>query len=261
MAVVYDLETTGLDPTVNHAIQITARLCAVSVYGFDEICCRSWYINPGYQLSQNIIDLTGITDDFLSDKPREYEVAPEIAEFFGNYPVVGYNNKTFDDLFMKVLYDRYGYDWAPKASMDIYTLVKHLFQPNELKNQKLQTVAEYFQVTDQIEHFHNAEADTMATILVANKCIELCKSHEEYKPGPIKCLVTGIRRWENKKNWKMKRLYVDTDVTKFYYDIYTETWNPVYEDDLISQYDMPDIVNQVLKKTGCKNEEELANYK
>lgn len=57
----------------------------------------------------------------------------------------------------------------PKCSMDIYALVKTLFKPGQLKNQKLVTLAEHFQVTDQIEAFHNAESDTLATILVANQ--------------------------------------------------------------------------------------------
>lgn len=70
MAIVYDLETTGLNPAINHPIQVAARLCAVSPYGLDEICSQSWYINPGYQLPQKIVELTGITDRFLATQPK-----------------------------------------------------------------------------------------------------------------------------------------------------------------------------------------------
>lgn len=39
------------------------------------------------------------------------------------------------------------------------------------------------------------------------------------------------------------------------------TWNPVYDDDLISQYNMQDVIRQVLNMTGCRDEVELASYK
>lgn len=261
MAVVYDLETTGLKPAIHRIIQVTARLCAVSPYGLDEICNQTWYINPGCKLPEKIVSLTGITDELLADKPKEYEVLPEIVDFFGHYPVVGYNNQSFDDVFMQMLYERYGYTWAPDDSIDVYALVRCLMKPNETKNQKLMTMAEYFGVADQIERFHNADADTMATLLVANHCIERCAEQEEVTSGTVKCKVTGIRYWENPKNWKMRRLYVDTDISQFYFDMSAITWNPVFVDDLISQYDMPDLIKQVLVLTGCRNEGELSHYK
>lgn len=260
MAIVYDLETTGLNPAINHPIQVAARLCAVSPYGLDEICSQSWYINPGYQLPQKIVELTGITDRFLATQPKESEVIREIVGFFENYPVIGYNNGKFDDLFMQQMYQRYGYAWKPKMSMDIYALVKTLFNPGQLKNQKLVTLAEHFQVTDQIEAFHNAESDTLATILVANKCLDLCKPAEVTGNGAT-CKVKSVRYYEHPKNWKVKRIYVDTDITRFYFDVTSMTWNPVYDDDLISQYNMQDVIRQVLHMTGCKDEVELAAYK
>lgn len=260
IAIVYDLETTGLNPAINHPIQIAARLCAVSPYGLEEMCERSWYINPGYKLPQKIVELTGITDQFLSTEPKEHEVIKEIVDFFENYPVIGYNNKKFDDSFMQQMYRRYGFAWAPKSSIDIYPLVKTIFKPGQLKNQKLATVAEYFKVTDQIEAFHNAESDTLATLLVANGCNALCKPTESTENGAI-CKVKSVHYYEHPKNWKIKRIYVDTDITRFYFDTLSMTWNPVYDDDLISQYNMQDVIRQVLKMTGCKDETELASYR
>lgn len=261
MAIVYDLETTGLNPSANHIIEATARLCIVSEHGFDEIDSRTWYINPGYQIPEKIVSLTGITNEFLADKPREYEVVSEIVQFFGNYPVIGYNNDSFDNQFMEYLYSRYGYHRSPKMSFDIYTLVKTLFQPNQLANQKLATVSDYFGVTKQIEAFHNSDADTMATLLVANHLVQMCKEERFERTGNVKCRVTRVAYWENPKNWKMKRLYVDTNVTRFYFDLFNQTWNPVYNDDLIHQYDMPYVIRQVLLITGCKDENELSKIK
>ena len=75
------------------------------------------------------------------------------------------------------------------------------------------------------------------------------------------CKVKSVRYYEHPKNWKVKRIYVDTDITRFYFDVTSMTWNPVYDDDLISQYNMQDVIRQVLHMTGCKDEVELASYK
>ena len=70
MAIVYDLETTGLNPAINHPIQVAARLCAVSPYGLDEICSQSWYINPGYQLPQKSRGAYRYHGSFLATQPK-----------------------------------------------------------------------------------------------------------------------------------------------------------------------------------------------
>ena len=76
---VYDCETTGLSPEKNHIIQLSARKCFVSEEGFEEMESRTWYICPGYALPEKIVELTGITDEFLSGMPKEAEVFHEIT--------------------------------------------------------------------------------------------------------------------------------------------------------------------------------------
>lgn len=81
--IVYDCETTGFQPAENHIIQLSARLCCVMKDGFlEEVGQAEWYINPGYCLPDKITELTGISDEFLREKPFEKEVFQEIANFF-----------------------------------------------------------------------------------------------------------------------------------------------------------------------------------
>lgn len=259
--IVYDLETTGLNPKENHIIQLSASMCLPSSEGLTELERKNWYINPGYALPQFISGLTGITDEFLEDKPTESEALLEIMQFFGTLPVMGYCNKQFDDRFMDIMYQRYGASFQPVLSYDIYGLVKKLFRVSEVKNHKLATIAKYIGISEKIKQFHNAEGDMIATILIANYCLDICRKllQSPTKPG-IRCHVTSVRPWRHPQNPKMKRLYVETDVTTFFFDQFARIWHTKDEDDFVSLYDMENVIQQVLQTTQCQDEKALAKW-
>lgn len=254
--IVYDLETTGLSPVSNHIIQISARKCFVSEEGLEEAENKTWYINPGYSLPEKIVQLTGITDDFLADKPPESAVAKEIIDFFGYEPVSGYNNNKFDDKFMVQMFERYGASFSPKISIDLYTVVKDVIDPGETENKKLLTITKYFGLESAISQFHNAQGDTLATLLCFNKCIELCRrKHNETCQVQIQCTVKSISPWKNPKDWRQQRIYVETDSVTFWFDVLNRVWNLNSKTDRITRYDVADIIKQVLSLTGCADEE------
>lgn len=259
MMIVYDLETTGLSPVANHIIQVSARKCFVSDEGLEEAESRTWYINPGYALPEKIVQLTGITDSFLADKPPEDAVAAEIIDFFGCEPVIGYNNGKFDDKFMVQLFERYGASFSPEVSIDLYTVIKDVIDPGETENKKLPTITKYFGLDGEISQFHNAEGDTMATLLCSNRCIGLCreKQNETYQKQ-IKCTVKSISPWKSRYDWRKQRIYVETDSGTFWFDAINRIWNLDSKTDRIARYDVADIIRQVLSLTGCADEETLA---
>lgn len=262
LIIVYDLETTGLSAKDHRIIQVSARLCLASPEGLSELGRQNWYINPGYALPALIVQLTGITDEFLADKPSEADVFLEIMNFFSDLPVMGYCNKRLDDKFMAAMYQRYGAIFQPTASYDVYNVVKKLFTVSEVKDHKLATITEYIGAAKEIEQFHNAEGDTMATVLVANHCVPLChEALRETVQDRIHCKVSAVKRWEHPKNPKVKRIYVETDLTTFFFDVIKRTWHTSQEDDFISQYDMDDVFGQVLQKTGCADEDALTKWK
>jgi ATP-dependent DNA helicase DinG len=82
-----DIETTGLDPSLDSVIEIGAvRFRGARVEG-------EWsaLVNPGRPLPRYIVELTGITDPMLAKAPRLSRVLPELIEFVGASPVVGHN--------------------------------------------------------------------------------------------------------------------------------------------------------------------------
>lgn len=99
--VVLDLETTGLSPEWDSIIEIGAIKVEndVIVETFEQL------INPGFEISDFIQNLTGITNEMLSSQPSISDVLPDIESFVENNIIVGHN-VNFD---INFLYDNFEY--------------------------------------------------------------------------------------------------------------------------------------------------------
>ena len=102
--IVFDTETTGLDPfTGDKIIEIGC------VEMFDKVITGKTYhqyVNPEKQLSQEIIDITHITDEELKDKPVFKYIAQDFLNFISEKPagidknVLVAHNASFDIKFL-----------------------------------------------------------------------------------------------------------------------------------------------------------------
>lgn len=270
--IVYDCETTGLTPVAKgtepecHIIQLSAvRLSHGYMEGFQALEEREWYIRPVETIPDKIVELTGLTDEFLADKPTEDEVFEEIRDFFADTAVVGYNNLAFDDLFMDEMYKRHGERFTPYLSLDMYPISQNMISPKDIKNYKLKTVAAYFGLDGIM--FHDASGDVTATMEIMRNYEGHMISQEiktgnmtpHYNAG-IKIRVTGIARYEKGKT---RRIYVNTadrDVS-FYMDTYNFGWSCKDKNMSTDKFNMPDMISQALKMAGASSERELAAYK
>lgn len=270
--IVYDCETTGLTPVAKgtepecHIIQLSAvRLSHGYMEGFQALEEREWYIRPVETIPDKIVELTGLTDEFLADKPTEDEVFEEIRDFFADTAVVGYNNLAFDDLFMDEMYKRHGERFTPYLSLDMYPISQNMISPKDIKNYKLKTVAAYFGLDGIM--FHDASGDVTATMEIMRNYEGHMISQEiktgnmtpHYNAG-IKVRVTGIARYEKGKT---RRIYVNTadrDVS-FYMDTYNLGWSCKDKNMSTDKFNMPDMISQALKMAGASSERELAAYK
>lgn len=95
--IVLDTETTGIDPKEGHR---------VIEIGCVEVVNRKLtgnhfhvYINPGRQIEQEAIDVHGITNEFLTDKPTFRDVAEDFVNFIRGAQLV-IHNAPFDVGFM-----------------------------------------------------------------------------------------------------------------------------------------------------------------
>lgn len=166
--VVFDLETTGLNnnPTMGKMDKIIEIGAVKLVNG--ELCERfSSFVACNERLSQEIINLTGITDEDLIGAPEVDKVLADFFKFTDGAYLVGHN-VIFDYRFVQHYGEKHGYMFD-KKQYDTLALAQEVLR-GKLANYKLNTVADYYGFTFQ---HHRAFDDACVT---AKVFIELVKA-------------------------------------------------------------------------------------
>lgn len=136
--VVIDLETTGLDPSVDKIIEVGLVHVRQGVI-VDQYHC---YVNTTRKLSDDIKKLTGITNQILvKEGVTEEKAFEDTMRFIGRKEIVGYNVK-FDISFLEALGSRMDQDLTITKCRDIMDMARRKIKG--LENYKLKTVADYF---------------------------------------------------------------------------------------------------------------------
>ncbi|WP_329610069.1 PolC-type DNA polymerase III [Microaerobacter geothermalis] len=155
--VIFDIETTGLS-VVNHQI---IELAGVKMKGGKVIDRFESFVNPHEKLPENIISLTHITDEMLKGAPELEEVLSEFIKFIEGCTLVAHNAR-FDMGFIQQGCKKIGMDEVKNPVLDTLELARFLYP--DMKNHRLNTLAEKFQVT--LENHHRAVDDAAATGLI-----------------------------------------------------------------------------------------------
>ncbi len=149
--IAFDFETTGLDPNTDKVIEIAA-------IRFEDGNPTDRFvslINPEIPISSFISDITGITNEMVSDAPTEDNIVDSFFEFLGDTPMVAHNT-SFDWKFLSSMEERHG-KWLPERNFyDTLPLSRSFlfFQPTH----NLSAVSDYYGLS--IAEAHRAEADT-----------------------------------------------------------------------------------------------------
>ncbi|WP_203291103.1 DNA polymerase III subunit epsilon [Maricaulis parjimensis] len=108
--IVFDTETTGLDPKTGDRI---TELGCVEVIDFIPTG-RTFhtYVNPQREVPEEVVKITGLTTEFLKDKPLFEHVAQEFVDFVGDAVMVAHN-APFDRGFINMELARLGIDIYP----------------------------------------------------------------------------------------------------------------------------------------------------
>jgi DNA polymerase III epsilon subunit-like protein len=257
--IVYDLETTGLSAENDRIIEIAAirfRLDNLKlVFEGHEILHK--YINPGYEISEKITEITGITNEFLSDKETEDEVFPEIVDFFESDPVAGYNVQSFDNKFMHVLYARHGDSFRPKGCIDGIRMARERISKSDIENYKLVTVGNYFGIKF---NAHSAIEDTLTTAKLIQTFLDeysAQENKEEVEGGTYRPILQRVSYWEGFKG--RNRIYVSTSAGSVYYDLFENRWGA--KDAEINELDMEWLEARAWELAGVKSETEFRKYR
>ena len=162
--VVFDIETTGPDPYYDSIIEVAA----IKFKNGKEISRFQELVNPQYNISSFITELTGITNEMLKDARHESEVLKDFYKFIEGSVVVGHNTH-FD---LNFVYDSLLKHHKLKFNnnfVDTVRLARRLI--TELGHHRLKDLAKYYGYDYQ--GGHRAEFDSELTANIFNNLREL----------------------------------------------------------------------------------------
>lgn len=188
--VIFDLETTGLDPKDgNSIIEIGAvRMRNNQIIDrFDEL------IDPKMELSEEITRITSITNDMLKEKDTEENVVKRFIEWAGNDILVAHNAK-FDLSFINMACFKYNLGRFNFNVIDTLGLSRFL-EPRE-RYHNLTVLMERYNIDWDEEKHHRADYDSEGTSLIL---YEMLKKLKDKNINSLKDLSTIPRIILNKK--------------------------------------------------------------
>lgn len=155
--IVFDTETTGLDTQLDHIIEIGA-IKYVNGKPVDEF----WsFIRTDIELTQNIVNLTGITQDMIKDAPCIEEILPKFLAFIRGGIMVAHNAE-FDMGMLHSACGRLGYDleWPCFCTLKLTRRIL----PG-LPRYNLDTLAEHYKLTFEERHRAVGDVKVLAGVL------------------------------------------------------------------------------------------------
>jgi len=164
--VVFDLETTGLDPKCGHSMTEIGAVKikdGIIIDRFDEL------INPGILLDDNIVQITGITNEMLKNKRKEEEVLKDFIKWCGDSIFVAHNAR-FDMSFIDMAYVKYNLGKFNNYVID--TLGISRFLNPEWKNHKLSELVIKYEIPWDEDKHHRADYDSEGTALILVKMLD-----------------------------------------------------------------------------------------
>jgi len=152
--VVFDVETTGLSANYHEIIEIGA----VKFQNGQVVDRYQTFVRPQRPISPAITRLTGITNEMVQDAPTLQEALKGFLDFCDG-AVLAAHNARFDMGFMNAACQQFA--WPPLSQPIIDTLELARILYPRMKNHRLNTLCEAFQIP--LSHHHRASYDAEAT--------------------------------------------------------------------------------------------------
>lgn len=163
--IVLDTETTGLDPAEGH--RIVEIGCLELINHVPTGNHYQVYLNPDRDLDEGAQRVTGLTLEFLQDKPRFAEVAEDFLAFIGNDPLV-IHNAAFDMKFLNAELKRDNRPGLPYSqAVDTLVIARKKFPGSPAS---LDALCKRFGVDNSGRDYHGALLDSE---LLADVYLEL----------------------------------------------------------------------------------------
>jgi DNA polymerase-3 subunit epsilon len=197
--VFFDVETTGLNVIRDRIVQIALVKLFKSGQPQEELCML---INPGIPISEESMQIHGITPKDLANKPTFAQVADKIWDFIGNSDLAGYNSNRFDVPMLMEEFARVGKEFEvnKRRLIDVQRIF-YKMEPRTLK------AAYRLYCQRELEDAHDALADVKATIAVFKGQLRAYDGKDLWDedggiiPAPIKNDMQAIHEFTNDLNF------------------------------------------------------------
>ncbi len=158
--VIFDLETTGLDLVKDRVIQLSY----IKVFPDGHEVRGNELINPEKPIPDEVVELTGITNEDVKGKPTFKQLAAKFCEVFTGSDIAGFNSNYFDVPLLAEEFLRAGidFDFSKSHLIDACTIFK------KLERRNLAAAYKFYcgrRMEDDFEA-HRADQDTEATYRV-----------------------------------------------------------------------------------------------
>ena len=165
--IVLDTETTGLDPRQGHRVIEIGALELID----RQLTGRQYhvYLNPEREIEQGALEVHGITEEFLRDKPRFAEIADDLLAFADGAELV-IHNAPFDIGFLDNELSLTGHQHASitevSTVLDTLELARDL-HPGQRNN--LDALCKRYEVDNSSRSLHGAllDAEILADVYLA----------------------------------------------------------------------------------------------
>ena len=156
--IVFDLETTGLSAGADRMTEIGA----VRLRDGQILDSFNTFVDPERAIPQEIVKLTGITDEMVADAPKEVDALRDFFDFCGGTnAVLVAHNASFDMSFIKAAAQRHKIV-CDFTAIDTVAISRALYK--DIKNHRLNTVAKYLKLPDFNHHRACDDANILAEI-------------------------------------------------------------------------------------------------
>lgn len=136
--VVFDTETTGLEPEIDKIIEISA----IKFKDNKKIDKFSTLVNPLTKIDNFITELTGIKQSDLDGMPTIDRILPDFFEFIEGYTLVAHN-APFDIKMLACECYRNNIQLCSNEVIDTVNLAKKIIPQQKIDNYKLATIKNY----------------------------------------------------------------------------------------------------------------------
>ncbi len=155
--VVLDTETTGLDPTLGHRVIEIAAIEMVNrqITGRDYHC----YVNPEREIDPGALEVHGISNEFLADKPRFADIAADFLKFIEGCELI-IHNAPFDVAFLNTELENAGREPVTEFCEMVTDTLKIARELHPGKRNSLDALCERYAIDNSARTLHGALLDT-----------------------------------------------------------------------------------------------------